>query len=210
MPTNQQGSRADYLAVQDFIHARMEIEFARHESRAATVRLDEAAALGERIARTMGGDAVAELDAYVGTCVQRALGHRLPEGGEDDIREVRKDLAEDFGESTFALMAQYIDLQIKLHVKKAENRGDGLHRVTLPATVTAQTRSTEPADEGVPLRSYRFVWREGGSYARGDVVTHGGAPWICLTRSCDRPGTSKAWKLIGKSSASGPKAEPRP
>ena len=192
MPTNQQAQRANYVEVIDFVRARMEIEFARHEQRAATVRLDEAAALGERIARVMGEDTVNDLDAYVGVCVHRALGHQLREGGAEDIRATETYLAEDFGESTFKLLAQYIDVQAKVHVQKAENRGDGLQRVTLPATVTAQTRST-------PTTYYVGTWEAGATYNRGAMVTDKGKLWHCEKDGTrERPGASPAFKMMHK------------
>lgn len=74
--------------------------------------------------------------------------------------------------------------------KRIREQANALQRVT-------QTRAAGNSD-GVPLRTYRFVWKQGETYARGDVVTDRGSAWLCLEPGPDRPGYSGAWRLVSK------------
>ena len=44
---------------------------------------------------------------------------------------------------------------------------------------------------------YRGVWRE-GTFERGDTVTWGGSSWHCEETTTDKPGDSRAWRLMVK------------
>lgn len=59
---------------------------------------------------------------------------------------------------------------------------------------------------------YREVWKEGGDYARGDVVTWGGSAWHCQAeKTADKPGSgSAAWKLMVKNGRDGRDAQQPP
>lgn len=51
----------------------------------------------------------------------------------------------------------------------------------------------------IPVMIYREIYKHGGFYQKGDVVTFAGSVWHCNEDTDQRPGTgSKAWKLAVK------------
>ena len=50
-----------------------------------------------------------------------------------------------------------------------------------------------------PVPLHRGIWSEKTEYTRGDFVTRDGSIWQCLSDSVgDKPGFSKAWRLVVK------------
>ena len=47
--------------------------------------------------------------------------------------------------------------------------------------------------------AHRGSYKEGIKYFRGDLSTHQGALWLCLSDTGSRPGTDGDWRLIVKS-----------
>ena len=97
------------------------------------------------------------------------------------------------------------DLAVERHIEtlkaryaKPQPQPAPLQRVTLPATVTAQTRSTEP---DLPAMRYAGVWEQGREYLPGMVVSHRGTTWHCGIPTKDKPGTSRDWQMMAKTPA---------
>lgn len=68
------------------------------------------------------------------------------------------------------------------HVKRLEERIAELERNAIH-------------DEGVHV--------EGRSYGTGALVTFKNSAWICRQPTCDRPGTSEAWRLVSRGAKHG-------
>ena len=67
--------------------------------------------------------------------------------------------------------------------------------------VIRRIEALEAAPKGL---QYCGVWRDGGDYLRGHVVTKGGAMWCCLAdHSRSTPGTDASFQLCVKSGRDG-------
>ena len=178
MPT-----QPDLLAragVVDYVHSRLEVILARSEQRTPRVRLDDVAALEARL----GPDDAGTVDALVAIRARHAFGNDpLPET-EEFLADVR-DL---YGAEVIKALTDMVDTVIR----ERRKQGDELRHVTLPATVTAQTRST-------PTTYYVGTWEAGATYNRGAMVTDKGKLWHCeKDGTCERPGGSPAFKMMHK------------
>ena len=47
---------------------------------------------------------------------------------------------------------------------------------------------------------YRGIYKDGGRYLRGELVTTQGGLWLCLHPTSGRPGKSGNWRLVAKGS----------
>lgn len=47
--------------------------------------------------------------------------------------------------------------------------------------------------------AYRGGWGPNNNYARGDVVNHKSAIWLCMQATSESPGSTANWRLILKS-----------
>jgi hypothetical protein len=54
-----------------------------------------------------------------------------------------------------------------------------------------------------PVPVYRHVFKEGETYARGDVVTWGGSSWHCEKETTEKPGAGGDWVLMVKKGRDG-------
>ena len=100
-----------------------------------------------------------------------------------------------------AELTRKFDLQVARYTEKVQARyakpkpqpqPEPLQRVTLPAQVTAQTRTA-------PTTYYVGTWEAGATYNRGAMVTDKGKLWHCeKDGTCERPGGSPAFKMMHK------------
>lgn len=51
----------------------------------------------------------------------------------------------------------------------------------------------------LPAMHYLSIWKDGGSYVPGDVVTYRGTSWHCGLPTTSKPGTNHDWQMMGKS-----------
>jgi hypothetical protein len=80
-----------------------------------------------------------------------------------------------------------------------ESRDDG--RFILRTTTYTDGRKFE-RETVTAAMIYRGIWAETEKYLKGDVVTSNNQSWCCQGEaSTDRPGTSKAWRLIARRGA---------
>jgi hypothetical protein len=72
-----------------------------------------------------------------------------------------------------------------------------------PAGVAGEVGPAGPAGPMGPTANLadcdKGTFTAGVSYVRGDLVTDGGAGWICRESTTERPGRSAAWRLVWKS-----------
>lgn len=81
------------------------------------------------------------------------------------------------------------DIQISL--------GDNLRELT----VTVEKSCGKAVEKmcRIPVMIYRDVYKSGESYEQGDCVTWGGAVWVCLKDTDQKPGSASGeWKLAVK------------
>ncbi len=70
--------------------------------------------------------------------------------------------------------------------------------------IEARLAAFEARLSGVETKAARYcgVWQRALGYARGDLATHEGSLWSCISDSTtEEPGTSKAWQLGAKGGA---------
>lgn len=83
---------------------------------------------------------------------------------------------------------------------------DGRHFVLQAIT----TEGIQRMEFSVPAILERGVFKAGGEYEAGDVVTYDGSTWVAQQTTSDVPATSKEWRLFVRKGRDGRDAVPRP
>jgi hypothetical protein len=197
MATEKLSEAAAYYGFQEYLLAKAEVLIARREGRLPNVRLADLADLCARVEKIYGFKGLAAWDNVIVERVSRAYGGTT-RGGEDLKPELRKR----FGDELLDNVTRWLDVNLELQKVRSEKRtgeSERIRYVTVPADVQAvETRGAAVEEDSIPLRAFRFGWKEGTAYHAGDLVQHAGAPWICLQPSKDKPGTSSNWRLLAK------------
>ena len=73
---------------------------------------------------------------------------------------------------------------------------DGDRTLTFEASANGRTKSFTAE---LPMVIYRGVWKDAGTYAKGDAVTADGSMWIAREAPSGKPGTmASGWQLAVK------------
>jgi hypothetical protein len=70
---------------------------------------------------------------------------------------------------------------------------------TLVCTMIHQGLPVQRQEVKTCMMLYQGLWKDGGGFDAGDVVTFDGSMWVAMTDTRDKPGTgSKDWRLSVK------------
>lgn len=82
----------------------------------------------------------------------------------------------------------------------------------LPGRDGLNGKDGDPGQDGKPGLAFRGVFKMGGAYEQGDMVTWDGSMWHCNEPTNEKPGTTKSWQLCvrkgqdGKDGSSPPRS----
>jgi len=173
-------SRAEYERTRDWLVRQIDATMAAVEGRSTGLESFHFVEERQPI-----GAAQSNLAAIVLNRVSRAIQKEKAGDASEDLF-LQSLPAGEKGKLNRAI-AGFIDARVGLYWKHLRKR---------EAIAIANRAATRG---GVPLGEYRFVWKAGEVYERGDVTTDRGASWICIQPSPDRPGKSATWRLMDKS-----------